>query len=141
LLDTLSRLRKQLDGTMDKLTSDARQALKNKDFDAVQAALAELRLLRAKALDGLAKDNLLQHGVNIDSLMRSLMEAARAGDVNESKAIVIDIGDEVSDLDGLVATLAANINDDASRRARLEEGMANMKRHMAALGRVTTQVL
>jgi hypothetical protein len=141
LLDALARLRKQLEDMMDKLTSDARQALKNRDPEGIRAAIEQLKLLRAKALDGLAKDNLLQHAVNIDSLMRSLVEAAKAGDARESNAIVHDIGNEVNDLDDLVSTLAANINDDASRRQRLEDGMANLKRHLAALGQLTAQVL
>lgn len=141
MLDTLARFRKQLENMMDKLSSDARKALKNRDPDAVKAALDELRSLRARALDGLAKDNLLQHAVNIDSLMRSLIEAARAGDVRESKAIVNDIGNEVDDLDQLVSTLAANITDDASRRKRLEDDLVSMKKHLAAIGHVTNQVL
>lgn len=141
LLDALARLRKQLDDMMDKLRSDAMKALKDRDPEAIKGALEQLRLLRAKALDGLAKDNLLQHAVNIDSLMRSLMDAAKAGDAKESKAIVGDIGDEIGHLDDLISTLASNVNDDASRRKRLEDGMVNMKKHLAALGYVTSQVL
>jgi hypothetical protein len=141
MLDALARLRKQLENMMDKLASDARQALKNRDPEAIRAALDELRLLRARILDGLAKDNLLQHVVNIDSLMRSLVDAAKAGDAKESNAIVNDIGNEVNDIDDLISTLAANVTDDASRRKRLEDGLANLKKHLAALGQLTTQTL
>lgn len=141
MLDTLARFRKQLESMMDRLSSDARKALQARDPNAVKAALDELRNLRARALDGLAKDNLLQHVVNIDSLMRSLVDAAHAGDVRESKAIVNDIGNEIEDLDQLITTLASNITDDASRRKRLEDDMVSMKRHLAAIGHVTDQVL
>lgn len=141
LLDALANLRKQLGNMVDKLASDARQALKNRDPEAIKAALEELKLLRAKALEGLAKDNLLQHAVNIDSLMRSLMDAAKAGDAREATAIVHDVENEVVDMDDLLSTLSANITDDESRRSRLQDGLDKLKKMLAALGKLTADAM